>query len=225
MKIKGAIFDMDGTLVDSLMFWSVLWKKIGKKYFGEEDFVPNAEVDRQARTMIFVEALAHIWKHYGLACSCEEFVEFGTHGIHEFYREYAKPKAGAIALLDYLKQNGAKICLATATDPEYIPNALDCCGMTGYFDEILSCVTVGRGKDRPSIYLTALERLNCFPDEACVFEDSFVALETAKRIGCHTVGVFDRFNHGQDRLLAASEIYLDQTKGLDAVIPQLTIEA
>ena len=159
---------MDGTLVDSLAFWSVLWKKIGKRYLGEENFVPEEEVDRRVRTMIFVDALEYVWTHYGFRCSCEEFVAFGTDGITEFYREYAKPKAGAVAFLNHLKQSGVRLCLATATDPKYIADALTLCGMTGYFDTVLSCVEVGYGKDRPQIYLEALARLDCFPDESCV---------------------------------------------------------
>ena len=222
MEIKGAIFDMDGTLVDSLAFWSVLWKKIGKRYLGEENFVPEEEVDRRVRTMIFVDALEYVWTHYGFRCSCEEFVAFGTDGITEFYREYVKPKAGAVAFLNHLKQSGVRLCLATATDPKYIADALTLCGMTGYFDTVLSCVEVGYGKDRPQIYLEALARLDCFPDESCVFEDSFVALETAKRIGCHTVGVFDRYNFGQERLSAASEIYLDEHHAMDTLIPKIS---
>ena len=51
MKIKGAIFDMDGTLIDSLMFWGHLWRRIGKEYMNDEGFLPDGEVDRAVRTM------------------------------------------------------------------------------------------------------------------------------------------------------------------------------
>ena len=110
----------------------------------------------------------------------------------------------------------------SATDKKYLPIALEACGLSPYFDTVLSCAELGVGKDRPDVYLLALEKLGVEAKDAAVFEDSFVALETAKGIGCHTVGIFDENNFGQDRLSAASDVYIAKGQTLDAVIPHLS---
>ena len=69
--------------------------------------------------------------------------------------------------------------------------------------------------------MKALELLGVARDEACVFEDSYVALETAKGAGLQTVGIFDKYSFGQDRLRSAADIYLDESQTLEHVIPMI----
>ena len=218
MKIKGAIFDMDGTIIDSLMFWEHLWRKIGEKYMSNSDFAPSEEVNKNVRTMIFTDAMTYFKSCYQIPCSREEFLAFTAGGVSDFYRDVAKPKAGALALLEYLKNNGVKICLASATAMPEIRNALRCHGMQTYFDFMLSCADIGVGKDRPDIYIRARELMGLPESDICVFEDSYVALETAKCAGFRTVGIYDKYNFEQDRLEAASDIYLGAGKPLDSLI-------
>jgi HAD superfamily hydrolase (TIGR01509 family) len=224
MNIKGAIFDMDGTLVDSLFFWEPFWRDLGARFLGKENYVPPKELDLGIRTRTFTEAMAYIREPLGIAASAEELVAFGTANLAEFYRTQVGAKAGVHAFLDHLKARGVKMCVASATDKKYLPIALEACGLTDYFETVLSCSELGVGKDKPDIYLKAMEILDTSPADTCIFEDSFVALETAKRIGCHTVGVFDKNNYGQDRLAAASDIYLSEGEGFDTLIPQVTLK-
>jgi len=218
MKIKGAIFDMDGTLVDSLSFWGYLWSEIGKKYFDNEDFLPDPEIDRMARTMIYDDAMIYFKNYYSIPCSDNDFVDFAKSGIADFYKNEAKLKLGARELLDNLKARKIKLCLASATERDSLVPALEACGIKEYFDIILSCSDFGVGKDKPDIYLEAEKALGIDKKELCVIEDSCVALETAKSAGFHTVGVFDKYNFGHDRLRAASEIYLDDGVSLETLI-------
>lgn len=218
MKIKGAIFDMDGTVIDSLMFWDHLWRKIGEKYMGDADFRPSEEVDKRLRTMIFTDGMAYFKESYGIPGDTDEFVSFASKGLADFYREVAAPKAGAIALLEYLKERGIKVCLASATAMAEVRLALEYHGMLGYFDPVLSCADIGVGKDKPDIYLQAMSIMGLSPSDICVFEDSYVALETARRVGFQTVGIYDRYNFEQGRLSAASDIYLGEGQSLEHLI-------
>ena len=218
MKIKGAIFDMDGTLVDSLFFWGVFWRDLGEKFLGKENYAPPKEVDLKVRTMIFTDAMAYVRDALGIAADAEEVVSFAAEKLSDFYRYKVKAKAGAHALLDHLKGIGVRMCVASATDKKYLPIALDACGLTPYFETVLSCAELGVGKDKPDIYFAALAALGTDASETCVFEDSFVALETAKKAGFHTVGIYDENNYEQERLCQASELYLSEGVSLDEAI-------
>lgn len=218
MKIKGAIFDMDGTVIDSLMFWGQMWQRIGDAYFGSSDFKVDEAVDKKVRTMVFSDASAYIRDYYGISADSEEFLHFMTGGLFDFYRDVAKPKAGAIALLRELKARNVKLCLASATAKDYVTYALECHGMLPYFDSVLSCADLGVGKDRPDIYLKARNLMGLRADEICVFEDSYVALETAKAAGFQTVGLYDQYNFEQERLEKASDLYLGEGHTLEELV-------
>ena len=214
MNIKGAIFDMDGTLIDSLMYWDDLYKRIGKKYFNDESFYPSSEIDKTIRPMIYADAMSRLRECYNIPAEPDEFLSFCERGISEFYRNVAKPKKGARELLEDLKKKNVKICLASATAIHEVKAAIKYHGISEYFDFVISCADIGVGKDKPDIFLKALSLMELSADSVCVFEDSFVALETAKSLGCQTVGVFDEFNSEQKRLMASSDIYLGEGKSL-----------
>ena len=218
MKIKGAIFDMDGTIVDSLMYWSDFWNRLGEKYMNRKGFQASEEVDKKVRTMIFADAMAYIKEYCNISEPIEELLRFSSNGLLDFYREVARPKTGAIALLEYLKAQNVKLCLASATAMKQVKYALECHDMAKYFDVVLSCADIGVGKDQPDIYLLAQKKLGLPTEDLCVFEDSYVALETAKKVGYQTVGIYDQYNFEQKRLENASDIYLPKGKTLDTLI-------
>ena len=218
MKFKGAIFDMDGTIVDSLMFWDHLWQRIGEAYLNDSHFQPTVEVDKKVRTMIFADAMRFFQAYYAISADTEEFLRFTAAGVKNFYKDVVKPKAGAKEFLTFLKENNVKLCLASATAMPEIRFALECYDMLRYFDGVLSCADLGVGKDRPDIYLQAQELLGLPARDICVFEDSYVALETAKRVGFQTVGIYDAYNFEQERLKKSSDVYLDQSQTLKDLI-------
>lgn len=218
MKIKGAIFDMDGTLVDSLMYWPHFWHQLGRKYWGIDHFEVSPEVDKQVRTMIYADAIAYIKELYHIPDDFDELLRYANNSIEDFYRQVVVPKSGALALLEHLKRQGIKMCVASATDLQYVKLCLSLCGMSDYFQSVLSCADIGVGKDCPDIYLLAMKELGLSPDEICVFEDSYVALETAKKVGFRTVGIYDQYNYDQARLERASDIYVDKHRTLDSLM-------
>ena len=85
----------------------------------------------------------------------------------------------------------------------------------------MSCADLGVGKDQPDIYIKAGEALGFDPSDICVFEDSYVAIETARAIGYKTVGLFDRYNFDQERLKRSSDIYMGDPTDLSALIPMI----
>ena len=213
---------MDGTLIDSLMFWGEMWRDIGKRYLSRDGFKADESLDLAVRTMLYADALELIRTTLRLPIGKDEFFRYGVDGLVSFYKEVATVKPGAIELLEHLKKEGIRICVASATDLTYVRNALTHHGLIGYFESLHSCAELGAGKDKPDVYLKAVGSLGLSPDEVCVFEDSYVALETAKGIGCRTAGLFDRYNFGQDRLRAASDVYMSEGQDLSVLIPSIT---
>ena len=219
MKIQAVIFDMDGTLVDSLIYWDLLWKDIGVHFLNDPEFKPSEEVDRHVRTVVLDEAMIFIRDTYSIQATDEEIVRFAERNLDEFYRTYVKAKKGAIELLEYLKEQEIPVCIATATVGKCIPTSLQCCGLTDYFtDRVISCQDVGKGKDQPDVFLAAARLLGADVKNTVVVEDSCLALETAKKAGFHTIGIYDRYNLGHDRLEAASELYLGEGHDLTELV-------
>ena len=217
VKIKGAIFDMDGTLVNSLMWWDVFWSNLGKKFLNNSSFKPSEDDDRKVRTMIFSDCMEYIQKTYSIPATLQQLLDYAHEDIERFYVEDVMCKEGAVELLENLKSKGIKLCVASATRLDHVMRCLDNLDLTKYFEAVLSCADIGKGKDKPDIYLLALDKLGLKADEACVFEDSYVALETSKSIGCKTVGIFDNYNFGQDRLKYASVYYVAEGESLSSL--------
>ena len=218
MKIKGAIFDMDGTIIDSLIFWDYLWRQIGGKYMGDADFKPSDEVNKNVRTMIYSDAMAYFKNYYKIPVDTDEFIRFASGGMLEFYKDVSKIKSGADKLLASLKEQNIKLCLASATAISVVKYALEYHDLLKYFDFVISCADIGVGKEHPDIYIKAKSLMGISESDICVFEDSYVALETAKAAGFQTVGVYDRCNFGQERLKKATDIYLDEHQSLNDLI-------
>ena len=213
MKIKGAIFDMDGTRVDSLAFWDCFWRDMGERYFGDPSFRMDPEhFDTHVRTMIFSRAISYIHGYLHIPCTAEEFDCFAAEYVHHFYTTVATAKPGARELLSALRERDVKMCLASATDRRYLTIALESCGLAEFFTPktILSCSDIGVGKERPDVFLAALQVMGTPLAETAVFEDSALALETAKKAGFVTVGVYDAHQTSSKRLLAAADVYLGE---------------
>ena len=209
MKIKGAIFDCDGTLVDSLGFWGIFYEKISDKFFGGEKFYPEKSDDRAMRTQNICYCSKLLHGKYGLGESNDEIADWIVEIFTWYYSEVVELKAGVRELLEALKSKGVRICIASAAETKLIKLVLDKHGVLDYFEKIVSCSDVGAGKDKPDVFLAAEKYLGTPHGETWVFEDSLLAIENAKKAGFSVVGVYDKFTFGQDRAREISDEYID----------------
>lgn len=212
---------MDGTLVDSLGFWAYLWRFLGKTYYGGEDFHPGLEVEKKVRTMTYENSMRELLKFYPVDVDFETFMKKCDEPIDEYYRGHVYLKPGARALLQSLREKGVKICLATATEPERVRWVMERNQITEFMEFNISCSEVGANKDNPAVYIASMERLGLNANEIAVFEDSYVALETAKKAGFRTVGIYDAGNFNHERLRAAAELFVGPGEGLDVVADRI----
>ena len=187
--IRGAIFDVDGTLLDSMGIWQVA----GIRYLESIQVEPEPGLSEILYPMTIEEGVLYVKEHYHL--QLEEEI---THGllmvVREFYYKEVQPKEGVKKFLQKLQDNHILMNVATAGHKEYAAAALVRLGMDHYFQDILTCSELGKGKHEPDIYLQCAAALGRKPEEIAVFEDAGYAIETAKKAGFITVGVRDMSN-------------------------------
>jgi len=209
LDIKAAIFDMDGTLIDSLMLWDILSDRMAEVYPDKVGTVISDEDNKAIRVIPLRDGMQLLHDHYGIAESGEELFRLATDIFADFYANRVRLKPGVREFLDHLQSRGVRMCIASATDPDLIESAMDHCGIRHYFDKVFSCGVLGKGKDTPDIYLMAREYLGADTQQTWVFEDAFVAIQTATGIGMQTVGIYDKYNPYQDKIKAMATHYIE----------------
>lgn len=208
MNIKAAIFDMDGTLVDSLMLLDVLWSEFGNRFLNGKNFTPSSEDDKKVRTLTLKDAMDLIHKNYNIGENGAELLKIANEIMTNFYKHKVELKKGVREFLDCLKERNVKMCIASATAPDLIELAIEHCGLGTYFSKIFSCAAINKGKDQPDIFLIARDYLGERNENTYVFEDSLVAIETADHIGLPTVGIYDKYNFGQEKIKEIANEYI-----------------
>ncbi len=198
MNVKGAIFDLDGTLIDSLFFWDRLWEKLGERYLNDKTFTPGDELERAVRTVTFRDASQMLFDAFGFGSGPDEIYNIMYNFCIDIYRDEATFKPGVQELLEHLKSHGVKMCIASASMPELLRAIFDRFDLDQYFPKIISCADVGKGKSHPDVFIAAEQYMGTDRENTWVFEDSFVALQTAQNAGFQTVGVFDKHNFNID---------------------------
>ena len=202
--IKGAIFDLDGTLLDSMFIWDT----IGEEYLRSLGKEPHEDLKETFMTLTLEEAAVYYREHYGVTLSVKEIVDGVNAMVEQTYRTKVTLKPGIAEYLAWLKENGVRMCVATVTDRYLVEETLERLGVRHYFLEIFTCAEVGFGKDKPVIYQKALEHLGTEKSDTYVFEDLPFALNTAKTDGFPTVGVYDRHEVHQDELKGLADYYI-----------------
>ncbi len=203
--IKCAIFDIDGTIFDTME----VWDSVAKIFLTSLNRKPKPDLTDVIKTMSLYQSAEYLKKEYSLSLSIEEIMEGINKIIENFYFYEALPKEGVVKFLQELKHRGIHICIATATDRYLIEAALKRCEMENYFEKIFTCTEVGHGKDEPIIYEVAAEYFNANKDEAIVFEDAYHAIETAKKAGFVVAGVFDKSETNQSEIRNMSDYYIE----------------
>lgn len=206
--IKGAIFDFDGTLVDSMF----IWDSFGEDYLRTLGIEPKENLAEAFKTFTLEQAAEYYRENYGVTLSVEEIVDSVNEMVAEIYRSKVTLKGGVREFLEGLRSRGVKMCVATVTDRPIVEEVLASLGIRDYFVEILTCAEVGYNKETPHIYSAALEVLGTKKDETIVFEDVLHALMTAKNDGFTVAAVYDKYEEKQVEMRAVADYYISDYK-------------
>lgn len=205
MSIKGAIFDFDGTLFDSMS----IWETVASDYLASFGYNPKKDLSKTLKTMSLMQSATYLKENYGLPLSVLEIIDGVNQIVEDYYFYHVMPKDHVIALLTALQNKGIKMCIATALNLEQAKAALKRCDMLHYFDTIFTCNEVGHGKDEPYIFELACQAMGFDQSETAVFEDGYHGAKTAKDAGFYVVGVYDRYEKRTAELKDLADVYLD----------------
>ena len=188
MRLQSAIFDMDGTLLDSMP----TWRNLGPAFLEEADIPVTPEQDHMLRTMTDHQVVPYLQEVCGLPLSTEEILQKIIVRMEEFYTTRVQPKPGLVKFLSILKMQGVWMYVATATRRSLAEQALETAGISQYFRGIITSEEVGVSKsESPEIYERAMRRLQSNKRDTVVFEDALYAIRTAKAAGFRVAGIYD----------------------------------
>lgn len=196
---KAAIFDMDGTLIDS----NGAWEQINRLYLGRHGISLGDEELQKFASMTFEEVAQHFIHVLHIPTTVEELIRDCNDMIIEQYRSRIPLKPHALEYLHALRDRGIKIALATASSARLYTAALENHGIHGLFDAFATTEEAGRGKEFPDVYLLAAEKMEVRPEECAVFEDILRGVQSAKAAGMQAVGVYDFYSEPRREAIQA----------------------
>ncbi len=185
--MKAAIFDLDGTLLDS----TLLWNNLARLYLEKRKIPHPSDIAEKLKSMSLRNACSYLRAAFRIDEPVDKIMADCNSIISDYYLYTLPVKPGAVEFLQSLTRKGVRLCVATASDKNHALSALGRIGIKDFFEFIITDEDVGEGKDNPAIYFAAAERLGLNPAECVVFEDALHAVRTAKKAGFTVWAVSD----------------------------------
>ena len=207
--VRGAIWDIDGTIIDSMP----IWRDIGARYLRRQGLVPEAGLGDILFPMTISEGINYLRSRYGLKEAEQDIRDGLMKEISCFYREQVPAKDGVKDILAFLNKKSIPMALATVGDPDLGKAALSRLGLDRYFRLIRTCDQLGTSKKEPCIFLECAKLLGSKPEETLVFEDVYHAVHTVHEAGFIVAAVEDE--ESRDRkgaIMAEADLYISSYK-------------
>ncbi len=205
MNFKAAIFDLDGTLLDSM--W--VWKQIDHDFLAKRGIMVPPDYMLAVAHLGAYQTAVYTAERFGLPETPEELIAEWTEMAIDYYSDKVELKKGAYEYLEYLYYNGVKLGVATANDRALFEPALDHTGIRRFFSAVVNVDEVERKKGFPDIYWLACEKMGVKPEDAIVFEDIYQGICGARDGGFRTAGVFDETSaEDEEKIRSTADFYI-----------------
>ena len=202
---QGAIFDLDGTILDSMG----VWRQIDVEFLGRRGISVPPDYLEAITPLGFDRAAEYTIRRFSLPESREEIVREWYQMAENAYRYQVELKEGAGEWLNRLKGLNIPLAVATSSDEALFVPALKRTGIYDCFDTFVTVKEVARGKGFPDIYEKAAGRIGCVPEQCVVFEDILQGIRGAKMGGFCAVAVYDKDSaHEEQTMRDAADYYI-----------------
>lgn len=210
--MNAAIFDVDGTLLDSMP----VWEYFARNFLRREGVEVREDADDVVRYMCLSETAEFFINDCGVKGTVEEVMARCNKMLEEAYFYGVKAREGVHQLLVWLRENGFATYIATATDRYLVEASIKRLDLWQYFDGLITCTEAGAGKTKPDIFYQAAEKMGSKPSETWIFEDALHAVTTANKAGFKVCTIYDvtEADHRAE-LEALSDIYIENFVQLD----------
>lgn len=192
--IKGLIFDLDGTMVDSM--W--MWRQIDHEFMAAHGLDMTDELEHEIEGMSFRETAEYFVRTYPLTETVEELMDIWVDMAIHKYRYEVPMKPGLARFLQEMKQRGIKMGIATSNARTLLDAVAQAHGLYDYMDAVLTANEVKRGKPAPDVFLAVADRLQLAPADCLVFEDIPQGIRAGLAAGMSVCAVSDEYSHAQD---------------------------
>ncbi len=192
--IKAVIFDLDGSMVDSM--W--IWRSIDIEYLGRFGIALPDKLQADIEGMSFSETATYFKKRFALPDSLEQIKEDWNRMAWDKYEREVPLKKGVKELLDYCKANGILLGIATSNSRQLVETVVRAHHLESYFDCIMTACEVEKGKPAPDIYLAVSDTLKVSPADCLVFEDIVPGIQAGIAAGMKVCAVYDQYSAYQD---------------------------
>ncbi|HEX2952935.1 MAG TPA: HAD family phosphatase [Bacillota bacterium] len=210
--MQAIIFDLDGTLIDSMM----VWDKVCQDYLAIRGIPYHGDIGLEIKNMSFLESALYYIEKFALRDTVDQIIDEWQTKARQAYAESIALKEGVREFLAKLQGKGIKLAVATSTDRELVELVLNRHGILPLFQIIVTVQEAGIGKDNPDFFRTVAKELGVKPEACLVFDDCLHAVYGAKKAGMKVWAVYDeRSVHERPELERIADRYIESFKAME----------